>query len=148
MISRSQLWHICILSGNRSVLLLLPFLHSCTRAGAGAGAMPHRVRAPPQGKKPGCGACGSYVAFSWLTQAQMHANSSLAGTHGHAPTVQQDAHISGRAKCPAAQEAANAPIVKGGKSASTSLLLSRHRDKQDTGIRTRMPRRLIRHCWQ
>jgi len=46
--------------------------------------------------------------------------------------------------CIAAQEAVNAHVVKGKKSASTTLLLSRHQDKQDTGIRTKMPRRLIR----
>jgi len=53
--------------------------------------------------------------------------------------------MSGRQVCITAQEAVNAHIVKGEKSASTTLLLPRHQDKQDTGIRTKMPRRLIRH---
>ncbi len=33
----------------------LPVRHSCTRAGAGAGAVPHPVRAPPHRLFAGCG---------------------------------------------------------------------------------------------
>ena len=46
--------------------------------------------------------------------------------------------------CSAAQQAVNAHIVKGEKSASTILLLPKHQDKSSTGIRTRIQRRLSR----
>ena len=42
-------------SWSAGVVLYFAATHSCTRAGAGAGAVPHPVRAPPHRLFAGCG---------------------------------------------------------------------------------------------
>ncbi len=63
---------------------------------------------------------------------------------GHAPTVQQDALISGKPLCMTAHKAPNAHIVKAERCASTTLLLLKRRANSSIGIRTRMPKYLSR----
>ena len=52
--------------------------------------------------------------------------------------------MSGRRLCKVAQEAPNAHFVKEKQCVTTTLLPPRHRDKQNTGTRTTMPRQLDR----
>ncbi len=66
------------------------------------------------------------------------------GSHGHAPTVHWDALISGRQLCKLAHKAIAARIVQNIQYVSTAVLLPRHRANSNTGIMTRMSRRLSR----
>ncbi len=66
------------------------------------------------------------------------------GSHGHAPTVHWDALTSGRQLCKLAHKAIAARIVQNIQYVSTAVLLPRHRANSNTGIMTRMSRRLSR----
>ncbi|DBA80939.1 TPA: hypothetical protein ACH3X2_007159 [Trebouxia sp. C0005] len=58
---------------------------------------------------------------------------------GYAPTVQQDALMSGRQLFLNARRDPNARIVKGEQYASTTLSLPRHQGKSNIGTRRKMP---------
>ncbi|DBA67996.1 TPA: hypothetical protein ACH3X2_014029 [Trebouxia sp. C0005] len=58
---------------------------------------------------------------------------------GLAPTVQQDALMSGRQRCSDAPQGANAHIVKGEQYVSTTLSLPRHQGNSNIGTRQKTP---------